>query len=85
MHIFDLSIYGLHISPTWYGLSYALGFSICYFFMRRYSVVSKKEHIDTLLSYIFVGIILGGRLGYVILYNFSFFIEHPLQILYIWQ
>ena len=85
MYIFDISIYGLHIAPTWYGLSYALGFIICYFFVRRYYTFKKKEHIDTLLSYIFVGVIFGGRLGYVFLYNLSFFIEHPIQILYIWQ
>lgn len=85
MYIFDISFYGLRIAPTWYGLSYALGFIICYFFVRRYYFFNKKEYIDTLLSYIFVGVILGGRLGYVILYNLTYFIEHPIQILYIWQ
>jgi phosphatidylglycerol:prolipoprotein diacylglycerol transferase len=85
MYIFDVSFYGLHMAPTWYGFSYAIGFVICYFFVRRYYIFSQKEHIDTLLSYIFVGIILGGRLGYIILYNLSFFIDHPIEIFKIWE
>ncbi len=85
MYIFDISFYGLHIAPTWYGLMYALGFIICYFFVQRFYVFSKKEHLDTLLSYIFFGVILGGRLGYVLFYNLSFFIDHPIQIFKIWE
>ncbi|MBC7504089.1 prolipoprotein diacylglyceryl transferase [Candidatus Gracilibacteria bacterium] len=64
---------------------YALGFIICYFFVRQFYNFSKKEHLDTLLIYVFIGIILGGRLGYVILYNLSFFTNHPIEILQIWK
>jgi phosphatidylglycerol:prolipoprotein diacylglycerol transferase len=85
MHIFDISFYGLHIAPTWYGFSYALGFIICYFFVKRFYIFRESAHIDTLLSYIFVGIILGGRLGYAILYNMAYFLEHPLAIVRIWE
>jgi phosphatidylglycerol---prolipoprotein diacylglyceryl transferase len=85
MHIFDISIYGLHIAPTWYGLSYALGFIICYFFVRQFYSFRQWGHIDTLLSYIFVGVILGGRLGYVLLYNLAYFVEHPMSIFKIWE
>jgi hypothetical protein len=59
MYIFDLSIYGLHIAPTWYGLSYAIGFTICYFFIKRFFIFRDTSHIDTLLSFVFFGIILG--------------------------
>lgn len=85
MHIFDISIYGLHIAPTWYGLSYALGFIICYFFVRRFYSFTERDHIDILLSYVFAGVILGGRLGYVLLYNLAYFIEHPMNIFKIWE
>ncbi len=85
MYIFDLHFYALHIAPTWYGLSYALGFIICYFFMRYYFSFREIGHIDTLLSYIFAGIILGGRIGYIVLYNLSYFIEHPLNMIRIWE
>ena len=85
MYIFDLDLWGIHIAPTWYGLSYALGFIICYIFVRRYYTFTQKTDIDSLLSYIFVGIILGGRLGYVILYNPSYYLEHPIDIVKLWE
>lgn len=85
MYIFDVSFYGLHIAPTWYGLMYAFGFIICYFFVKRFYVFRIQEHLDTLLSYIFFGVILGGRLGYIFFYNLSFFIDNPIQILKIWE
>ena len=85
MYIFDVSFYSLRIAPTWYGLSYALGFIICYIFIKSRFSFTKKEHIDSLLTYTFFWIILGGRIGYAILYNLSFFLEYPLQLLYIWN
>lgn len=85
MYIFDISIYGLHIAPTWYGLMYALWFIICYIFLKKYFQFKKWEDIDTLLTYIFFWIILGGRIGYIIFYNPSYFIENPLQIIKIWE
>jgi prolipoprotein diacylglyceryl transferase len=85
MHIFDISILGIHIAPSWYGLMYALGFVICYFFMRRYYSFKQKEHLESLLSYVFCGVVLGWRLGYILLYDLSFFIEHPIQMIRIWE
>ncbi len=85
MYIFDVSFYGLHIAPTWYGLSYALWFFICYIFLNNRFPFSKKEHGESLLTYVFFWIILGGRIGYVIFYNVSFFIDNPIRILYIWE
>ncbi len=85
MYIFDLHFYSLHIAPTWYGLSYALGFMICYFFMRYYFSFREIVHSDTLLSYIFIGVILGGRIGYILLYNLSYFIQHPSSMIRIWE
>lgn len=84
MHIFDISFFWFHIAPTWYGLMYALGFGICYLFYRKYGKLSEEE-TDNLLMYVFFGVILGGRIGYVILYNPSFFLSHPEEILAIWK
>jgi phosphatidylglycerol:prolipoprotein diacylglycerol transferase len=53
--------------------------------MRRYYHFRQKEHLESLLSYIFAGVILGWRLGYVLLYDISFFIEHPIQMIKIWE
>jgi phosphatidylglycerol:prolipoprotein diacylglycerol transferase len=84
MYIFETSIFGIHIAPTWYGLMYALGFIFCYYFGSRYSQVARKD-LDNILLYIFLGVILWGRLGYIILYNPLFFIEHPIEIFSIWK
>lgn len=49
---------------------------------------TKKEDthmLDDLLLYIFLGVILGGRLGYVLLYNFSSYLHDPLSILSLWE
>ena len=45
----------------------------------------SEENLDDYLIWAVVGIILGGRLGYVLFYNFLFYIENPLQILIIWN
>lgn len=84
MHIFELSVFGFQIAPTWYGLMYALGFTFCYIFVKLYSTIQQK-HLDTLLTYIFFWVIWGGRLGYIILYNPILFMENPLEILAIWN
>ncbi len=85
MYIFDVVIYGIHIAPTWYGLAYAFGFIICYFFMRYHFNFRESSHIDSFLTFVFFGIILGGRTGYIVFYDLPYFIEHPLQILKIWE
>ena len=84
MHIFEISFFGIQIAPTWYGLMYALGFWIGYLFVKKYGEI-KKNDLENLLTYIFFWVILGGRIGYVILYNFWYFLEHPLQIFAVWN
>lgn len=84
MYIFNISLFGIQIAPTWYGLMYALGFIICYQYVKKLSKI-KVQHMDTLLFYIFLGVILGWRLGYVILYNPVYFLSHPLSIPMTWQ
>jgi hypothetical protein len=58
MYLFEVSVFGIHIAPTWYGLMYALGFIFCYLFVGKYSRVAKSD-MDNLLLYIFLGVILG--------------------------
>lgn len=84
MHIFDISIFGFHIAPTWYWLMYAIGFVICYIFVKKFFTFREKDDIDTLLLYVFFGVLLGGRFGYIFLYNPLFFWENPLEIYKIW-
>ncbi len=84
MTIFDLNLFWFHIAPTWYGLMYVLGFLAGYMILKKRKVF-PGELLDTFLMYIFAGVILGGRLGYVFFYDFSYFIAHPIDILKTWQ
>ena len=84
MSIFELHILGLTIAPTWYWLMYALGFFSCYEYVKRNGFLREWD-IDTLLFSLFLGVILGGRFGYVILYSFPYFLEHPVEILQVWK
>ena len=43
------------------------------------------DQTDWLLNYLLIGIILGGRLGYVFFYNAAYYLENPLSILHVWQ
>jgi phosphatidylglycerol:prolipoprotein diacylglycerol transferase len=84
MYIFDVSVFGIHIAPTWYWLMYAIGFSFCYFFVSRFGTINKK-HMDTFLFYIFLWVIGGGRFGYALLYNPTYFASNPIEILALWN
>ena len=77
--IFEFSVF----SVKWYGLSYVLGIAICLHFIGQFSSAKKitKNHIDSLSIYGIIGIILGGRLGYVTFYRPEWFITRPLMVL----
>lgn len=78
--------FGIH----WYGLMYLVGF-LAFLGLGRYQVKHKpwfnwsNEMIDDALFYGALGVILGGRIGYVLFYQFSGFLAHPFDILKIWQ
>lgn len=83
------SVFGLDI--RWYALAYIAGFILGYFVFRYFAArhdsglsISKKQ-MDDLLTAIIIGVILGGRLGYVLFYNLSFFLAHPLEIFAVWH
>lgn len=84
MHIFEWSFFGIQISPTWYWFMYAIGFSICYIFVKKYGYL-RKDHIDDFLIYIFFGVVLGWRLGYVLLYDLPYFVAHPSDVFAVWK
>ncbi len=74
----------------WYALAYiagiVLGFSYISHINRRETppLLSKKA-LDDMMLYAVLGIILGGRLGYVLFYKAGYYLHHPLEIAYIWQ
>ncbi len=83
------SVFGLDV--RWYALAYIAGF-ICGYYLFRYlmrranaPVNLDKHQLDDLLTAIILGVIVGGRLGYVLFYNLAFFIAHPLEIFAVWH
>ena len=89
----------LHVSPValdlgffelrWYSLAYLAGIFIGYWYMLRLlrepGAPLAKRHADDLVFYAALGIILGGRLGYVLFYNLPFYAGHPIEILKLWD
>ncbi len=77
------------IAIRWYALAYLLGLVLGWRLLRRKAALSsnsfKEDHADDILLWLIVGIIIGGRLGYVIFYNFSYFLANPLKILATWE
>ncbi len=79
-----ISIGNIHI--RWYGVAYALGFLASYFYIKkRFKKFNNEAIIDDALVYAVVGVILGGRLGYIFIYNFSYYMAHPIYMLYLWK
>lgn len=71
----------------YYGLSYILAVMTAYYFLLAYVRREKnplltEEQVDGVLTWLILGIVLGARLGYVVFYNPSHFLNHPLEVLW---
>ncbi|OUD14434.1 prolipoprotein diacylglyceryl transferase [Thioflexithrix psekupsensis] len=78
------------LAVHWYGLMYLFGFTLAWWLgLRRirapYSPLNNTEQLSDLLFYCAMGVILGGRLGYVLFYDLASYIAHPLNILQVWR
>lgn len=75
------------LSVHWYGLLFAGGFVIGYFIMtfmfRRKGY--NTDDLDRLLVYIFIGTVIGARLGHCLIYDPEFYLSNPAEILKIWK
>jgi phosphatidylglycerol:prolipoprotein diacylglycerol transferase len=77
------------VAVRWYGLMYVLGF-VAFIVLGKLRVRRglgngmTEAGVDDLLLYAVLGVILGGRLGYVIFYKPEYYLAHPLEILQIW-
>ena len=73
----------------WYALAYIAGLVIGWRLLRRRAAASQEdineEHIDDLLVWTTLGVIIGGRVGYILFYNFSYYAAHPSEILAVWR
>ena len=75
------------IEIRWYSLSYIFGIIFAWLYCKNFLIRDTKISFlfDNLLTYLIIGIILGGRLGYIFFYNFKYYMENLLEIFMIWQ
>ena len=77
------------LAVRWYGLMYLFGFVGGFFvarwLARRRGLAFDNERLAELISYVAIGVVLGGRLGYVIFYNLSYYLAYPLELLAFWH
>lgn len=79
----NLGIVKIH----WYGITYVVGILVAWLLLRFRGKQDywqfSDEQISDLIFYAMLGIIIGGRLGSVLFYNFSYYFQHPIEIFYI--
>jgi phosphatidylglycerol:prolipoprotein diacylglycerol transferase len=82
----------IHIGPIalrWYGLMYAAGYTLGYFLaghrIRRGWTVLTPSALDSLIGYLVVGMLIGARLTYVLIYDYWAYAAHPLQVFALWR
>ena len=71
----------------WYSLAYILGIVMGWILCKKIFIKNSdiSEKFDDYITYLIIGIILGGRIGYIIFYNFSYYLDNIFDILKIWQ
>ena len=71
----------------WYSLAYILGIVIGWVLCKKIFIKNSdiSEKFDDYITYLIIGIILGGRIGYIIFYNFSYYLDNIFDIFKIWQ
>jgi len=73
----------------WYSLAYLAGIFIGYWYLlkllKQPGAPMARRHADDLVFYAALGIIFGGRLGYVLFYNLPYYLQNPLDILKLWD
>jgi phosphatidylglycerol---prolipoprotein diacylglyceryl transferase len=73
----------------WYALAYIVGLLIgwryCIWLAGAPPRLIERRDLDDFLVWATLGVVLGGRLGYVLFYNFSYYSQHPIEALYLWH
>ncbi len=76
------------IDIRWYSLAYIFGFLLGSFLIKKinslYLNLLSNKQIDSFFLWSILGVILGGRIGYVLFYQFSFFLQQPIYLFKIW-
>ncbi len=92
--IFAIEVFGFNLALRWYAMAYIVGIAIGWFIIRaalrrphlwRNGPPMSVEKLEDLLTYIVIGVIGGGRLGYVFFYKPAEFLANPVDIIRIWD
>ena len=93
--IFSISVFGFELALRWYALAYIAGILIGWrmvvmsvktsrLWVKNQPVMTPTQ-IEDLLTWVILGVIFGGRLGYVLFYQPSYYLQNPTEIVYVWQ
>ena len=93
--IFSVEFFGINFALRWYAVSYILGFFCAlrlmkFFVVRKLLWASEKPPLsvhqaDAILTYLILGVIIGGRLGYILFYNLDYYVLNPFAMFKIWD
>ena len=77
----------LTLEIRWYSLAYIFGLIIGWQLCKKVFIkdIKVNEKFDDYITYVIIGIVVGGRLGYIILYNFNYYINNFIDIFKIWE
>jgi len=85
--IFSITIFGSDFALRWYSVAYMLGLIFGWWYIRRQTQKPGAPwgpaHIDDYLTWATLGVVFGGRLGYVMFYNLPYYLQNPIKILYL--
>ncbi|MEL6516491.1 MAG: prolipoprotein diacylglyceryl transferase [Pseudomonadota bacterium] len=93
--IFSIEVGGFSLALRWYAMAYIVGILIGWRIVvaavkrpvlwRDGDAPMTQDQVDDLLTLIVLGVVLGGRLGFVLFYQPAYYLANPIEVLYIWQ
>jgi phosphatidylglycerol---prolipoprotein diacylglyceryl transferase len=87
--IASFGLLGMQFHIRWYGLFYVLSFVLAYFLYKHMLKLKglnlPREQYESAIFYVMLGVIIGGRMGYVLFYNFLYYLVHPLEVFAVWE
>ena len=77
----------LSLEIRWYSLAYIISIILGWTYCKKKLIKDKQIMVlfDDFVTYIIIGIVLGGRLGYTLFYNLKYYLENPFEILMVWN
>ena len=92
--IFSVALFGMEFALRWYALAYIVGLIIAWWMATRLvkradiwpgAAPMTPDQVERFITWVIIGVILGGRLGFVLFYNLDFYLDNPAAILQVWN